>query len=102
MTSLIGDKIIIPDKNKGFGNIGAIMLYPNHERYYLNYFLLLLTPWDYLPKESYIEELRIFIKKYYKNNLFSLLFDRSVEENKIYVKKSQQLILNNFKINKLY
>ena len=69
MTSLIGEKIIIPDKNKGFGNIGAIILYPNHERYYLNYFLLLLTPWDYLPKESYIEELRIFIKKYYKNNL---------------------------------
>ena len=94
MTSLIGEKIILPDKTKGFGNIGAIILYPNQERYYLNYFLLLLTPWDYIPKESFIDELRIFIKKYYKNNLFSFLFDRSVKENKIYVGKCKNFFNN--------
>ena len=92
MTSLIGKKIILPNKEKGFENIGAIILYPNQSQYYLNYFLLLLTPWDYLPKESFIEELRVFIKKYYKNDLFLNLFNRSVEENRIYVLKHQKFL----------
>ena len=85
MTSLYGDKIIIPNHKKGIENIGAIILYPNQEKYYLNYFILLLTPWDYIPKESFISELRIFIKKYYNNDLYLKLFDKSIYENKIYV-----------------
>ena len=69
MTSLMGDKIIIPKPKIGLENIGAILLFPNQERYYLNYFLLLLTPWEYLPDEILLKELRLFIKQYYKNHL---------------------------------
>ena len=85
MTSLAGYKVIIEDKNKGAENIGAIFLNSNKEQYYLNYFLLLLTPWEYMPTKTQIEELRSFISKYYKNDLFLLLFNRAVEENKIYI-----------------
>ena len=99
MTSLVGKKIIVPKNDKGFENMGAIILAPNQSKYYLNYFLLLLTPWDYLPKEPHIEELRIFIKEYYNNDLFLNLFNRSIEENKIYVHKYQKFmnIYNSFK-----
>lgn len=69
MTSLMGDKIIIPNKKLGLENIGAIILFPNQEKYYLNYFLLLLTPWEYLQDQIFLKELRLFIKKYYKNEL---------------------------------
>lgn len=85
MTSLAGYKVIIEDKNKGAENIGAIFLNSNKEQYYLNYFLLLLTPWEYMPTKTQIKELRSFISKYYKNDLFLLLFNRAVEENKIYI-----------------
>ena len=87
MSSLMGDKIILPNKKKCLENIGAIILYPNQERYYLNYFLLLLSPWQYLPSEIFIEELRIFIKEYYKKDLYLNLFDKSVKENRIYILK---------------
>ena len=88
MTSLIGEKIIIHNSQKCLENMGAIILYPNQEKYYLNYFLLLLSPWDYLPKKSFIKELRRFIKGYYKKDIYLELFDKSVEENSLYVKKS--------------
>ena len=91
MTALVGDKIIIPCKDKGIENIGAVILYPNQEKYYLNYFLLLLTPWDYFPQQSYIDELNIFVKKYYKNDVLINIFNRSVEENRIYVQKHQKI-----------
>ena len=94
MTSLIGDKIIISNEKKGVENIGAIILYPNQERYYINYFLLLLTPWEYLPKESHIKELRKFVKRYYKKDLYSILFEKSVKENKIYIKKYESANIN--------
>ena len=89
MTSLIGDKIIIPKKNNSIENIGAIILHSNQEKYYLNYFLLLLSPWDYLPKKSDVDEIRKFIKSYYKNDLYLSLFDKSYEENFVYVKKHE-------------
>ena len=88
MTSLIGEKIIISNREKCLENIGAIILYPNQEKYYLNYFLLLLSPWDYLPKKSFINELRRFIKVYYKEDIYLELFDKSVKENSLYVKKN--------------
>ena len=85
MASLFGDKVIIKDDIKGVENIGAVFLYPNQEQYYLNYFLLLLSPWEYLPSEKHIMELKIFIQKYYKNEMCLLLFKRAFEENKIYI-----------------
>ena len=87
MTSLYGDKVIIERDDKRIVNIGAIRLYPNQKKYYLNYFLLLLTPWEYLPSEDHIRDIREFIKKYYKKEIYLNLFNKSIEENKIYIHK---------------
>ena len=84
MSSLFGDKILI-NKNDHFSNIGAIRLYPNQYKYYLNYFLLLLSPWEYLPNKNHIDELRVFIKNYYKKDIYSKLFNIAVKENFKYV-----------------
>lgn len=100
LTSLVGYKVIIEDENKEVENIGAVFLHSNQEKYYLNYFLLLLTPWEYMPSETQIEELRSFIIKYYKNDLFLFLFNRSIEENKIYINKFKS-VYNKFLKNKI-
>ena len=97
MTTLVGDKIIIKDENKGAENIGAVFLAPNKEKYYLNYFLLLLTPWEYMLTEKQIKELQAFILKYYNNQLFLLLFNRAVEENKIYINNFRSVYSQVFK-----
>ena len=90
MTSLYGDKVIIEEDNKRIMNIGAIRLYPNQKKYYLNYFLLLLTPWEYLPNENHLSDIREFIKKYYKEEIYLNLFNNSIEENKIYIHKFKE------------
>ena len=41
--SLYGDIIFLNRKEKGISNMGAVFLYPNQEKHYLNYFLLLLN-----------------------------------------------------------
>ena len=97
MTALAGDKIIIEDPKNGAENIGAVFLSSNKEQYYLNYFILLLTPWEYLPASKHIEELRIFILKYYKNQLFLHLFNRAVKENKIYINNFRSVYKQVFK-----
>ena len=84
ITALYGDKVII--KNKRIDNIGAVHLYSNQRKYYLNYSLLLLSPWEYMPKEEHLQELRHFIKKYYKKEIYLNLFNIAVEENKKYIK----------------
>ena len=53
-----------------FENIGAIILSKNQENYYLNYFLLLMSPWNYMPSDEQIEQLQKFIKNYYKKRLY--------------------------------
>ncbi len=60
MTGLIGDKVIIDNKENGCTNIGAVFLYPNQERYYINYFLLLASNWEYMPTDNQINDLRVF------------------------------------------
>jgi hypothetical protein len=44
-----------------------------------------LAPWDYIPNEKHIQELREFIKKYYKKEIYLNVFNKAVEENKIFV-----------------
>lgn len=68
-SELVGDKIFIPTKKYGIENIGAVFLKSNQKKYYLNYFILLFSPWQYMPEDKYIKELQIFISKYYKNNI---------------------------------
>ena len=80
--SLYGDKVLIK-KNKGnMSNIGAAFLYPNQERHYLDYFLLLLNFWEYIPKDNQINDLRLFIQKYYKDRRYINIFDLAVNLNK--------------------
>ena len=81
-------------------NIGAVFLYPNQKAYYLNYFLLLMNFWEYIPKDEQINDLRNFIKKYYKKKKYIAIFDRAVRENK----KANQKFNNNTneKIDKHY
>lgn len=80
--SLYGDKVLIK-KNKGsISNIGAVFLYPNQERHYLDYFLLLLNFWEYIPKDNQINDLRLFIQKYYKDSRYINIFDLAVNLNK--------------------
>ena len=84
ISSLYGDKIVIKN-DKGIENIGAAFLYKNQKQHYLDYFLLLLSHWEYIPTEKQLKEIRIFIKKYYKNDLYLLIFDISIKNNKKYL-----------------
>jgi hypothetical protein len=80
---IFGDKILIKKK---ISNIGAVFLYNNQSNHYLDYFLLLLSPWQYMPNKKYINELYNFIKKYYKNDIYLQIFNESIKYNKIKVK----------------
>ena len=90
MTSLKGKKYIMLSKLFQFENIGAIILSKNQENYYLNYFLLLMSPWNYMPSDEQIEQLQKFIKKYYKKRLYLNIFNSAVKENKLYIKRFEK------------
>ena len=98
--SLYGDKVFLHRNDGDMSNIGAVFLYPNQKAYYLNYFLLLMNFWEYIPKDEQINDLRNFIKKYYKKKKYIAIFDRAVRENK----KANQKFNNNTneKIDKHY
>ena len=72
---LYGDKVFLHSRDRDVSNIGAVFLHPNQEQHYLDYFLLLLNFWEYIPKDFQINELRIFIKKYYKGVYYILKFN---------------------------
>lgn len=99
MTSLIGEKILIREQDNNYDNIGAVFLYPNQKKHYLNYFLLLLTPWEYMPIEKHIKQLQIFIQKYYRDKIYIDLFNKAVQENVIYINQFNTLYNNIFKNN---
>ena len=79
---LYGDKILLHRNNSKISNIGAVFLYPNQNEHYLDYFLLLLHFWEYIPKDNQINDLRNFIKKYYKDNIYINIFNVAVNKNK--------------------
>lgn len=84
------DKILLKNSDGSIGNMGAVFLYNNQENHYLNYFFLLLTFWEYMPKDNEINDLRIFIKNYYKKDIYLKIFDTAVMENKISIKNHQK------------
>ena len=90
LSVLYGDKILI--KNNELENIGAVFLYKDQKQHYLDYFLLLNGFWEYMPSKKQIEDIRIFIKKYYNNDLYLQLFDNSVYYNQIYINKFKNFI----------
>ena len=84
-TVLYGDKVIIKNEKSGIENIGAIFLYSNQKKHILDYFLLLLSQWEYMPNNKMINDLRIFIKKYYKKKIYLHIFNKAVEYNMKYL-----------------
>lgn len=66
-------------------------MYPHQENHYLDYFLLLLNFWEYMPNENQIDDLRIFIKKYYKKDIYLNIFNMAVSNNKNYIKRFKNI-----------
>ena len=95
--AIYGEKIIYEDYD-GISNIVGIFLYPNQEKHYLDYFLLLLTFWNYMPNDNQINDLRDFIKNYYNKDIYLKIFNIAVEKNKYFINKYKEY-LNNTLIN---
>ena len=87
MSSLYGQKIYINNNKSGLENIGCVKLYPNQEEHYKDYFLLLMSFWEEMPTETQINDLRIFIKKYYVKDVYLNIFNAAVEKNRKYIDK---------------
>ena len=45
-------------------------------------FFVILNFWEYIHKDNQINELRLFIKKYYKDRKYISIFDTAVRKNK--------------------
>ena len=84
-SALYGDKIF--PSTFGIRNIGAVFLYRNQKKHYIDYFLLLLCFWEYMPTDKQIDDLRIFIKKYYKKQIYLNIFNQAVKFNKKHLNK---------------
>ena len=87
---IYGDKILLKYKKGIIGNIGAVFLYNNQENHYFDYFVLLLGFWEYMPKDNEINDLRLFIKNYYKKDIYLKIFDTAVIKNKIFITNCQK------------
>lgn len=97
ISALFGDKVIIK-RDKELDDIGAVFLYNNQEDHYIDYFLLLFSFWEKMPDETQINEMRGFIKKYYKKEIYLNIFNSAVNKNKIFLSKYNET-LNKAKIN---
>jgi len=94
MPSVFGDKVLM-HQNNGVSNIGAVFLYKNQEEHYLDYFLLLMNFWEYIPSDKQINDLRKFIKKYYKDDKYLNIFNTAVYENKASNEKNKSFVNEN-------
>ena len=92
MSSLFGQKIYLKNNFKGFNNIGAVILYPGQENHYLDYFLLLMSFWDEMITEKQINQLRLFISKYYKKDIYLRIFNSAINLNKNYILKYKKIL----------
>lgn len=98
--AIYGDKVLLQKKDGSIENMGAVFLYNNQKSHYLDYFFLLLTFWEYMPKDNEIKDLRIFIKNYYKKDIYLKIFDTAVMRNKISINNHHQYERNYSFINK--
>ena len=97
---IYGHKVLLINKDGSIGNTGAIFLYNNQEKHYLNYFFLLLAFWEYIPKENEINDLRIFIKTFYKKDIYLKIFNTAVIKNKLSIKNHEKYYRENSYISK--
>ena len=79
--TIFGEKVVYEEKDS-IANIVAIFLYPNQEKHYIDYFLLLLSFWEYMPTENQINDLIEFIKIYYNKDIYLKIFKKAVKLNK--------------------
>ena len=86
MSTLVGKKKIIYNKNRIMGNLGYIFLEKNQEKYYENYFLLLMCIWENMLTDEQIFQMRLFIEKYYKKEKYINIFENAILYNKEYQK----------------
>ena len=86
MSTLVGKKKIIYNKNRIMGNLGFIFLEKNQEKYYENYFLLLMCIWENSLTDEEIFQMRLFIEKYYKKEKYINIFENAILYNKEYQK----------------
>ena len=84
--AIYGDKVLLGYWNAQVNNIAAIFLYPQQEKHYIDYFLLLLNFWEYIPTDSQINDLRSFITKFYKKDIYLNIFNKAVYYNKNLIK----------------
>ena len=80
--AIYGDKVLLGASNGEVNNIVSVFLYPHQENHYIDYFLILLNSWEYMPLDNQIEDLKIFIKNYYKKNIYLNLFNTAVLHKK--------------------
>lgn len=97
MSTLVGKKVIFQSDKPIIGNIGAVFLEKNQENYYISYFLLLLSFWEEMLSENQINDLKIFIKKYYKNEIYLKIFNQAVNLNKNYILKYKNVLAKFYK-----
>ena len=95
MSCLFGEKVYVKNKHHIIDNIGAVFLHENQQKHYLDYFLLLTTLWEYMLSDAQINDLRIFIKKYYKEKIYLDLFNRSVRRSKQFLNKYNKFLNKN-------
>lgn len=87
MSVLVGEKILLNKFEYNFINVGVICLDKNQEKYYLNYFLLMMNFWQYIPTDKQLSNLREFIIKYYGDKQLLRIYDNSIDCNKKIFKK---------------
>ena len=81
-------KIYLPSGNNLLTHdIGARKLDFNQRQYFHDYFRVLGGQWQYFPKEKYIQEMRIYFKKYYDKNCLNI-FNEAVNFNRKFVKQN--------------
>jgi len=73
-------------------DIGAIKLERNQKLFYHDYFRLLGGQWQYFPKETHINQLKHFCKKYYDKKCL-IMFEEAISFNRNFVKKNPKKII---------
>lgn len=89
-----GQKFLPSGKNILKQDIGAIKLEKNQQKYYEDYFRLLGGQWQYFPKEIHINQIKIFVTKYYNKECLTI-FEEAISFNRVFVKKNPKPLYYN-------
>ena len=90
-----GKKYLPSGRNILTHDIGAVKLDKNQSLYYHDYFRLLGGQWQYYPKESHMNQIKNFFKKYYDEQCL-IMFDQTSSFNKDFVRKYPMNLIYRF------